>query len=186
MELLCNIELIKKHELTPTFYVFLLYLYLEEEFPWKVTDQHLKTLEDSGWIKLTPEGPILRGKFSTTFNRYLASYGVESWIEEWRDLWPKGVKTMGRLVRGDKQGCLQKMKSFLKNHTGHSKEDIFNATKIYIFDRYRDNYKAMACADYFISKDNVSILAAYLEDLEDRKDILIQIEKGQGPFHKVI
>lgn len=186
MELQCNVDLIKRHELTPTSYFFLLYLYTEEPFPWELPQQNLKVLESAGWIKIMPEKVVLRSKFKTTFKKYVSSYDVADWIEDWRKLWPAGVKTFKRIVRGDKQGVLKKMKAFLKQYPEYTKEEIFEATQIYVFEKQRENYKAMSCADYFIEKEGLSQLAAYLEDIEGKDAILTQINGGGSAFHKEV
>lgn len=191
MELLCNIDTLKKLELSPNSYFFLLHLYLEEEYPWIPNETELLDLQSKGWIKITPEGVNLRSLFITKFKSYLENFKTDSWIEEWRDLWPSGVKTMGRPVRGDKQGCAKKMKAFLKENPSYTKEEIFDATKVYIFNRQLDNYNAMTCADYFIYKegkkgDRISLLAANLEDLKGRSDTLKQMQQGSSNFQKNI
>ena len=63
---------------------------------------------------------------------------------------------MGRPVRGDKAGCIKKMTTFIKSERV-TKDEIFEATKIYVFEKKRDDYKAMTCADYFINKDGISM-----------------------------
>lgn len=191
MELYCNLKLIEKYELNPNLYFYLLYLYLEEKFPWELLESELRYLERKSWIKITEEKVVLRSLFYTTFKTYLETLKTDSWIEEWRNLWPVGVKTMGRPVRGDKQGCLNKMRDFVKNHPNYTKEQIFDATRLYIFDRQLDNYNAMTCADYFIYKESkkggkVSLLAANLEDLGSKDSILKQMEKGNSTFQKNI
>ena len=186
MELLCNTALIKSHNLNPTTYFFLVSLQLGEQFPWQLRQETLLNLQEQGWIKITPEGTSVRTKFANTFKKYVSFGAVDSWIDDWRDLWPKGVKTMGRLVRGDKQGCLKKMQTFLKDYPEFTKEEIFDATKVYVFDRQRDGFKAMSCADYFIVKNGISLLAAHLEDVEGREKVMNQINGGDSAFHREI
>lgn len=92
---------------------------------------------------------------------------VEDWIDEWYELWPKGVKSGGYLVRSDKNGCTNKMKTFVKNY-GFSKEIIIRATKDYINHLRMSNFAYIQLAHYFISKNNVSSLAASCEDVHNR------------------
>lgn len=94
----------------------------------------------------------------------IAKEKVEDWIDEWYELWPKGVKSGGYLVRSDKTGCLNKMKSFIKNYK-FDKEIIIRATKDYINHLRMSNFAYIQIAHYFISKNNSSNLAAACEDV---------------------
>lgn len=104
-----------------------------------------------------------------TFSAINARIEIEKWIEEWRELFPQGISSGGYAVRGDKQGCLKKMKKFLSNHPELNKEDIFRATKDYIETKRRTNWQYMKLAHYFIEKDGVSELAALCESTKDKK-----------------
>jgi hypothetical protein len=94
----------------------------------------------------------------------IAKEKVEDWIDEWYELWPKGVKSGGYLVRSDKNGCLNKMKSFIKTYK-FDKEIIIRATKDYINHLRMSNFAYIQIAHYFISKNNSSNLAAACEDV---------------------
>jgi hypothetical protein len=95
-------------------------------------------------------------------------------------------------VRGDKQGVLKKMETFCKEYPQYSKSQIFEATRLYIFEKSRDHYRFMTCADYFIAKginrsSKTSLLAALLEDLDGDETILEKMQKGEGSdWHKEI
>ena len=89
------------------------------------------------------------------------------WIEEYRNKFPKGILTGNRPVRGDKQGCLKKMNAFLKANPETTKEQIFEATDLYIQKSKANGYDRMTCADYFIEKNGASMLSSYLENLSD-------------------
>jgi len=92
---------------------------------------------------------------------------AKEWIDEYRNLFPAGVFTGNRPVKGDKSGCIKKMDTFLKTHPNVDKETILNATKMYV-DRARANgYDRMTCADYFIEKLGVSLLEGYIEQLKE-------------------
>lgn len=186
MELLCNLELVKRHNLSPTLYFFLVSLYTGRQYLWDIPHTNLLVLERDGWIKIGPEGPVIRSKFKTSFSKYLTSQGVEEWINDWRHIWPAGVKTGNRLVRGDKQGCVKKMKKFLKENPEYSKQDVFDAARVYIFEALRQRSDKIICADYFIEKNGSSQLSAYLEDTENRAAILEQIQGGGNIFHQEV
>jgi hypothetical protein len=109
----------------------------------------------------------LRPKAKAIFKDVKHSIDVDDWINEWRSLFPEGVKSGGRPVRGTKSGCIIKMKAFI-NRTKYSKSAIEYATKAYLAERKKDGFKFLICADYFISKDGNSVLEAYCEDMENR------------------
>lgn len=186
--MVCRVDLDKclAYNLTPTQFVFLNCLHIGQEFPWPVPQTQVAELEANGWIKITPEGPVLREKFlifvSTTS---VSTDQVSGWIDEWRTLWPAGVKSGGRPVRGDKKGCLLKMAKFVKEYD-YSKEEIFEATRIYVFEKSRENNRYMTCADYFIIKNGASTLASFCEDIRERGSSLKEIEDGTSSFVKNI
>jgi len=85
----------------------------------------------------------------------------DSFIDEWYDLWPKGIKSGGYYVKTDKNGCKKNLEKFMKNHPNLSKETILKATKKYIEDMKDRNYQYIKLAPYFIYKDNISLLEGY-------------------------
>jgi len=187
MEVSINLQKIKERGLTPTFYVLLLSLYRAEiEFPWTVEQHHLEYLQKLGYLKITPDGPVLTGKLKLDFPNVVKSLDIEQWIEEWRALFPAKVESGGRPVKGSKQGCLKKMKSFINKHPDVTVEEIFEATKIYIFSRKRENYNFMTTADYFIEKNNVSLLESLIEKYRETPSLLKELEEGRGTFFKQI
>lgn len=186
--MVCRIDLEKcfNNKLSPTQFVFLHCLHTSQEFPWPVPEMHLTALEEDGWIKITPEGAALREKFLIFVGQTsVKTDDVSSWIQEWRELWPAGVKSGGRLVKGDRKGCLIKMQKFVEMYH-FSKEDIYEATRIYLFEKSRDNNRYMTCADYFILKNGASLLASQCEDIEERGSSLKKMEDGASSFYKSI
>lgn len=93
---------------------------------------------------------------------------VESWIDAWVDVFPRGVKSGGRLVRSDRQSCLRKMKIFIKEY-GYGRDIIMKATKAYIEAKSNENFAYTRCAVYFIYRvegsraDKVSDLATWCD-----------------------
>lgn len=101
---------------------------------------------------------------------------VENWIDEWIEIFPKNVKSGGRLLRGDKPSCLRKMKIFMREY-GYNREVILRATKAYIKSKQSENYAYTRCAVYFIYRiegnsraERMSDLAAWCEDVINKKD----------------
>lgn len=101
---------------------------------------------------------------------------VPAWIEDYRKLFPKGVRSGGYPVRGSKKGCLLKMERFVKDNPQYTKDMIMNVTAEYVDRKRRQSYQHMKLADYFIDKDGVSMLAAECE--EKMSDIQTSDEPG--------
>lgn len=95
---------------------------------------------------------------------------VDTWIDEWIDIFPRGVKSGGRLLRSDLPSCLRKMKIFLREYK-YSKETIMQATRNYINSKAKDAFAFTRCAVYFIYRveggsrgsDRTSDLATWCE-----------------------
>lgn len=96
---------------------------------------------------------------------------VEDWIDEWRDLFPKGRNGGNRPYKGERQNCINKMKWFVSNFN-ISKEDIFNVTKQYIKSVTDPAY--ISCADYFIVKDNISKLHMEYENYKAGSNVILK------------
>ena len=99
------------------------------------------------------------------------------WIEEWLDLFPRGVKSMGKLVRSDKASCDRKMANFMQEYPKYSNELIMRATKMYLDERRKADWQYTRCAVYFIyrvddnKQEKSSDLAAWCEEALNSKDI---------------
>lgn len=84
------------------------------------------------------------------------------WIDEWLNLFPKGVTTGGKLVRSDRRECIKKMNAFLENYE-YDVSTIILATRRYINMAEREDWH-IKCAVYFIHKrDEGSSLAEWCE-----------------------
>ena len=191
MEIFINLSDLEELNLTPSLYCYLSTLYFKQEYP-LASEQLInlmnEKLQELGFLKITEEGPILRDKSNTLFHKGVPiKESVDEWIEEWRDLFPAGVKSGNRPVRGDKKGVVNKMKTFVKQNPKVTKEQIITATKQYVFDSSLKSYQYMICADYFIIKNGSSMLGAMVEDIEDRGSTLRDTESGNGSsWHREI
>lgn len=87
------------------------------------------------------------------------------WIEEWYNLWPKGVKSMDYYVKADIKSCDTKMYAFINKYE-FNKDEILEATKQYINRLKNRNYEGIMISHNFISKNNVSTLATCCENLD--------------------
>lgn len=92
---------------------------------------------------------------------------VEKWIEEYRGLFPKGVKSTGLdyPVRGDRIQCIFRMKNFLVEY-GYSKEIILKATEMYIKEQKAKGWHMTKKSHKFIKDMNGSVLSEYCELIE--------------------
>lgn len=87
-----------------------------------------------------------------------------NWIEEWLELWPDGIHSGGLPIKSKPKDCIKKMQKFCKDNKQYNKDCIFAATKLYLSEREKDNYKFTKRATYFISKlGEPSLLEAYCD-----------------------
>lgn len=129
---------------------------------------------------LLVESELVSGFILTDRGRELVEKIAQIWadneskdeinIKEWLELFPKGVKTGGKLLRSDAKGCLTKMKTFMKSYK-YSWEEIMSATKAYLDDRAKDDYMYTRAAIYFIGKNGQgSTLAEWCEKIKEQKE----------------
>ncbi len=191
MELYINLAELEALSLSPTLYCYLYTLYFKQDYPLasdEVKAEMNDILETAGYLKVTDEGIVLRNLTNLLFAKGVPTDdGVDIWIDEWREIFPQGVKSGGRPVRGDKQGVSKKMKLFVKANPTITKEQIMEATKQYVFDASLKNYSFIICADYFINKNGSSMLGAVIEDLDGKETTLRRNAEGGGSnWHKEI
>ena len=132
---------------------------------------NLKKLEDELWIKISGllmEEIFPRQKMLDIFQSK-DEQEISIWIESWLELFPKGVKSGGYYVRGNKEDCLKKMIKFLKIRK-YTKQQIFQATQNYIDRKAKENYSYMMKAEYFIEKDGISALATEIDNLGEEEE----------------
>lgn len=90
------------------------------------------------------------------------------WFEEWYSLWPRGIKSGGYPVKGDRKGCIKKLVKFTNEHPEFGKDIIIKATKDYVDSCKLNRYNYMKLAHFFIYKDNMSTLASYCEQIQEK------------------
>lgn len=178
-------RLLAEIKLGPSLYC---YLYtLNKGKPFEVVEPTVRNkmdtyLQQHGWLVLLPNAPKLTPKAVAMLidaERNVTTPPVvqapvtkayklvPDWIDDWRALWPAKIKSGGRRVRGDKQGVTKKMTAFLCTYPKTTKEQIFEATKQYLHEKRQVDWKMITCADYFISKNNTSLLAGSVEDVTE-------------------
>lgn len=133
--------------------------------------------QEHGYLKIVgdlPEGIEWRKKYLDLLpTESKQSILVDEWINNWRELWPSGVKSGGYYVKSNKEDLLNKMNKFIKKYK-FTKEQIFEATINYLNEQKSKGWGYTKLANYFIDKDNVSILASYCANIgskvEGKKD----------------
>lgn len=189
------IDLVKLKEigLSPSLYCYLYMLNSNsviENFYSEEAISYMNTiLEESNFIKIIDDKILVRKKGVDIFQEpIVVKNSIETWIDEWRNIFPSGVKSGGRPVRGDRSGVLTKMQAFVKQNPQYTSDQIFDATKQYVFESSLKSYNFIICADYFIKKNNSSMLAAMIEELEIKGSSYKKLQEGNSGsnWHKEI
>lgn len=128
-----------------------------------LSNDGLNMLKTAGIVRKTPEGyyePLHPFLFKPQFEET----AVESWIDEWQELFPKGLNRIaGRPYRGPRTDCLMKMKAFILR-TNYSKDLIFKATKLFLSVALKQSHQFIPQSHYFIQKlQKGSDLEAYCQ-----------------------
>lgn len=169
-----DINLLVDNNLTPDEYVFLYYLDKGQIYSVNLITDYEK-MEKAGFIKIgdriyiRKRGSDLVNNKKSTVVKSSSTDTIPTWIDEWRDLFPKGIKTAGYAIRGTRGGCIKKMRKFIREHKKVPKDQIFKATKLYVEEKKRVRYAYMRIADYFIEKDGGSLLENYIEQLDSNE-----------------
>lgn len=130
--------------------------------------QEIQELEDNGWIKIINksekiifENLQIEEKFRIFVEK--KDKPEKDWINEWLEMFPRGVKSGGYYIKTDLNGCRKKMRKFTSTHPEYTKETIIKATQNYINRCEHNGYQYMKIAPYFIEKDGVSMLSGECE-----------------------
>lgn len=182
-----NLAELVKNNLTADEYVWLYQRYYETNIPVKYKLDKEK-LQADGWVKLLTDQVVLRQKARNFFEQGDYVYDekeeeksnaltiknelskVKDWVQEYRELFP--AKTPGgRLLRGTPSGCIKKMQTFVKQNSSKgniiTKDIVINATKEYLKGQAREGYMYTKAANYFIIKDQDSLLLQHIEILKE-------------------
>lgn len=79
---------------------------------------------------------------------------------QFRDFFPKGVKTNNHPVRGNLTNIVRKMRKFKREFPNYTDDIILAATKQYVAGKAKEGYAFMKVAEYLIYKDGDSMLAS--------------------------
>ncbi len=168
--MILTIELDNLKDISITEYTFMLLLYnnrREEAYRVSdISDSQVKRLIEKEY--LTPQVELTR-RFS---DRYLsgnlkeiayAEKSIDDFVDKYRSIFPSGNSSSGYPYRGDKQGCIKKMRKFKKSYPKFTDELILSVTRDYVSTHFFKGYSYMQTAAYFIEKDGNSNLAALCE-----------------------
>ena len=144
----------------------LLKIYLKKS---KHAEIYLKILEKKEYIKIDKEIITLTDKAYKEAKLPVNIQVSLEFVDQFRNLFPEGVRTSGYLVRGDKKGCLKKLQKFFKDNPHISKEEVLQATKNYIKRSEQQFYEKLQLAHNFIEKNGVSTLLSEVESLSNTK-----------------
>lgn len=140
-------------------------------------DELYQVLERKGLIKIVGEGykDVSIRDLGLELIGQSKSDTVIELAEKIRELFPRGVRSGGKLVKSSTADIADKLRKFFKKHK-YSQEQVLNATERYIQYYRQKDWAFMQAAIYFIEKDGVSALASEIDNLKDGKDIPIKIE----------
>ncbi len=90
---------------------------------------------------------------------------IDSWIEAWVQIFPKGIKSGGKPLRSSPKDCSKKMLAFMNDYPEYDMELIMFATNEYIKQKSSEQFAYTRCASNFIGKRGEgSDLAAWCEE----------------------
>lgn len=160
-----NLDKLQTLKITPSEFVYLVFLYLNKECWFTIS---LENLQTKGFIKIGEDEIFLRAKTTNLMKEFGVSSPdeVEILVDQYRAYFPSGVKTSGYPIKGDKQACITKMKEF-KTKYDYSNEEILEAARVYTSLQKKNLWKGTQLAHYYISKDGISNLANMCEDLRE-------------------
>lgn len=152
-------------------------------------DVSVRYLEENGYAKRFGPNPAdltLRQRGVDLFKKYVGTKSkkkqndVHTWIDQWREIFPKGSNQSGYRYRGNRLEALKKMTKFVEQYD-FTKEEIFQATKNYVDKFALKGYMYMQQAHYFIDKkDSGSSLASECEGVQERVDNPVKERSDYG------
>lgn len=142
----------------------------------------LRLLETRQYIKITDDCIIygdnaqinvecfeLRAKATQIIE--IKSINYAELANKLRDIFPAGIRGGGgKLVKSPELAVVDKLKKFFKYYPDVKEDAIVKATTNYIENRRRDGWRYITQLDYFVFKDNISMLYSELENIKDTID----------------
>jgi hypothetical protein len=149
---------------------------------------YLEYMGYAKWFGDKPADIMLRKAGENLFKKHIvrkkkivkSGTFVHIWIDEWRELFPKGSNTGGYRYRGNRLDALKKMVKFVDAYD-FTTEEIFKATKNYVDKFAMRGYAYMQQAHYFIDKkDSGSSLASECEGMRETNVEQVNKEPKHG------
>ena len=84
-------------------------------------------------------------------------------LQDYADLWPKGVKSGGRLIRKTTASLDTKLKAFINRRKDIPYQAILDGTEAYLNSQKAKGWEYTISSDYFILKNGSSELESYAE-----------------------
>ena len=174
-----NVKLMKEKGLTPNEVFFLKGLCENVEFTvgniCNINYLHsLDYVDDTGLI--TEKGKTITKALFRNNRSFTppTTDDIKELANQFREFFPKGVKTNNHPVRGNMTNIIRKMRKFKTEFPQYDNDTILKATEMYVKAKAKENYAFMKVSEYLIYKDGISMLAslcdAVLED-EPEKNV---------------
>jgi hypothetical protein len=169
LEMMEMFHLIREKELSPNQFYLLCCLKENEASKFINVHQELRSLVTDGWItedehkvnyKLSVEAITFVNQVEALFsitkkktNNQIMGQDYASKVLEFLDIFPKIKLPSGKFARSDKKNIEMALRWFIQTYS-YDWTIILNATKMYVDDYERANYKYMQTSQYFIRKQN--------------------------------
>lgn len=110
-------------------------------------------------------------KFKTIFLKSPKDEDFLAFVQSYMELWPKGIKTMGHYIRGDKLDCIKKLRRLFIDNPEISQDRVLEVTRNYIERFQRRNYEGITTSNYFINREGRgSLLMVECEQEESQEE----------------
>lgn len=162
-------HLIREKQLSPNQFYLLCCLRENEASQFINVHQELRCLLTDGWItenddkltyKLTPEAMTFVNQVESFFsvtkkktNNQIMGQDYTAKVAEFLEIFPKMKLPSGKFARSDKKNIETALRWFIQTYN-YDWNIILTATKMYVDDYERVNYKYMQTSQYFIRKQN--------------------------------
>lgn len=83
-----------------------------------------------------------------------------SWVSDWLDMWPEGIKSGGYYVKSSLKAVIAKMRAFT-DHYDYPQDVIMESTRQYLEEMHHKGYTGIQISHNFIEKNGSSALEAY-------------------------
>lgn len=133
----------------------------------------LKRLQELDLIRIKNNQFILVHDFYVeyTLNYKLIDLEIEKRIDEYRAVF--SINREGKVglrlgSMGDRNACIKKLRKWFRNYPNKTFDDVVN-TAFYYVSNLNGNYTYLKQADYFIEKDNQSLLSALIDENKEER-----------------